>query len=421
MFEPNGEYGVIVVGAGPAGNNAALGLARMGYGVTVIDWKHDVGDKLCTGIVGQECIRRFPIDPSFIHREAASAQVAEPSGGSVRFEAATPQAWIIDRAAYVASFAHQACAAGAGYLLGQRVSAIVPEERGVTVVTGEGRHRARALVLASGFGSPLTRQLGFGSVADYVTGVQAVASCCNLEEVQVYLGQDVAPGFFAWLVPTGGHQALVGLLARRHAQDYLAAFIRRLESEGKIQGIIKSSSSWGIPLRPLKRTFRDRVLVVGDAAGQVKPTTGGGIFYSLLTSEIVVRVLGEALAGDDLSSAKLSQYQTEWKALLARELEIGYSARRLYEYLSDRQVSSLVQQAGSKGICSDLTGGPDMCFDWHSRIIGRVMGHPALRSGLRLINPLLARLARLACRPDPSLSAQLVTASLPTPLVDQPS
>ena len=409
---------VIVVGAGPAGNNAALGLARMGYGVTVIDWRHDVGDKLCTGIVGQECIRRFPVDPSFIYRETASAQVAPPCGGSVRFEAATLQARIIDRVAYVASFAHRARAAGAAYLLGRRVSAIVPEERGVTVVTGEGCHRARALVLATGFGSPLTRQLGFGSVADYVTGVQVVASADDVTEVQVYLGQDVAPGFFAWLVPTRGQQALVGLLARRHAQDHLTAFVRRLETEGKIKGIIKSNGSWGIPLRPLKRTFRDRVLVVGDAAGQVKPTTGGGIFYSLLASEIAVSVLGEALAGDDLSSAKLSQYQTEWKALLARELETGYSARRLYEYLSDRQVSSLVQQAGSTGICSDLTGGPDTSFDWHSRIIARVMGHPALGSGLRLINPLLAR---LACRPNASMAAQPVMTSLPTPLADLPN
>ena len=226
---------VIVVGAGPAGNNAALGLARMGYAVIVIDGKLDVGDKLCTGIVGQECIRRFPVDPSFVHREAASAKVAPPSGSTIRLEAATPQARIIDRVAYVASFAHRARAAGATYLLGRRVSTIVPDQRGVTVVTDDGSRRARALVLASGFGSALTRQLGFGSVADYVTGVQAVACADDVDEVQVYLGRDVAPGFFAWLVPTRDHRALVGLLARRHAQDYLAAFLRRLETEGKIR------------------------------------------------------------------------------------------------------------------------------------------------------------------------------------------
>ena len=184
-----------------------------------------------------------------------------------------------------------------------------------------------------------------------------------------------------------------------------------------MQGIIGTGGRWGLRLRSLWRTFRDRVLVVGEAACRSKPTSGGGIFSSLLASEIAAKALGGALADDDLSAANLSQYQTEWKSLLARELEIGYSARRLYEYMSDRQVSSLVQQAGSKGICSDLTGGPDMSFDWHSRIIARVMGHPALGSGLRLINPLLAR---LACRPDPTMATQPVNSSLPTQVADLP-
>ena len=257
------DVDVIVVGAGPAGNNTALGLAQMGYGVTVIDWRRDVGDKLCTGIVGQECIRRFPIDPSFIHREVASVQAVTPFGGDVRFEAATPQARIIDRVAYIASFADRARDAGAGYLLGQRVSAIEPDKHGVTVVTGEGKHRARAVVLAAGFGSPLTRQLGFGAVTDHVTGVQAVACARDVDEVQVYLGRDVAPGFFAWLVPTHGGSALVGLRARRHAQAHLAAFVGRRASEGKIQGRIGARGNRRRPRRPPQRASQGRWLVVG--------------------------------------------------------------------------------------------------------------------------------------------------------------
>ena len=414
-------HDVIVVGAGPAGNNAALGLANLGHDVVVIDWRHEVGDKLCTGIVGQECIRWFPVDPSHVHREAASAQVVAPCNGNFRFQAAAPQARIIDRIAYVASFADRARAAGASYLLGQRVLGVVPGSGGVTVLTNEGRHEARALVVAAGFGSPLTRQLGLGSVGDYVTGVQAVAYTHGLDEVHAYVGQEVAPGFFAWLVPTQPDRALVGLLARRHAQDHLARFIDRLVEEGKIGGLVKESGSWGIPLRPLKRTFQSRVLVVGDAAGQVKPTTGGGIFYSLLASEIAVRVLDGALSADDLSAAKLSQYQKGWKELLARELDIGYSARRLYEYLNDQQISSLVNQASSNGIRSDLVNSTDVSFDWHSRMIGKVMGHPALGSALRLINPLLAR---LACRPDPASCNTAVAANRPQPaasLRDQPS
>ncbi len=160
--------------------------------------------------------------------------------------------------------------------------------------------------------------------------------------------------------------------------------------------------SWGeIPLRPLLRTFHDRLLVVGDAAGQVKPTTGGGIYYSLLAGEIAVQTLDEALAAGDLSAAKLSQYQRRWKDLLSRELEVGYSARRLFEFLNDRQISSLVEQASANGFRADLVNSTDVSFDWHSRMIAKIMGHPMLGGALRLINPLLARLVR---QPDAALS-----------------
>ena len=118
---------VIVVGAGPAGNNAALGLASQGFAVTVIDSRRNIGEKLCTGIVGQECTRRFPIDPELVYREASSINVVAPSTGHLRFEAATPRARIVDRVAYVASFTRQAQAAGANYLLGQRVRQVTPE------------------------------------------------------------------------------------------------------------------------------------------------------------------------------------------------------------------------------------------------------------------------------------------------------
>ena len=183
---------VIVVDAGPAGNNAALGLASKGFTVTVIDSRYNIGEKLCTGIVGQECTQRFPIDPDLVYHEASSIDVIPPSTGHVRFEAATPQARVIDRVAYVASFAHRAQEAGANYLLGQRVLQVTPEADSVNVSTDKGSYRSRALVLATGFGSPLTRQLGLGSVSDFVTGAQAQVSTCGVSEVEVFLGHHVA-------------------------------------------------------------------------------------------------------------------------------------------------------------------------------------------------------------------------------------
>ncbi|MCH7736160.1 MAG: NAD(P)/FAD-dependent oxidoreductase [Chloroflexi bacterium] len=385
---------VIVVGAGPAGNNAALSLASQGYGVTVIDSRENIGEKLCTGLVGEECFRRYPIDPALVYREISAASVIAPSNDVVRFQTQYPVARVVNRVAYVKSFADKAREAGAQYLLGRRVVRLEQQNDRVSVVTDDGTTEARSLVLAAGFGSQLNRQLGLGEPSDYVVGVQSLVETEGVDEVEVYLGRDVAPGFFAWLVPTQPGYALAGLLVRKNAPERFADFVSARQAEGKITGPVDKPVCWGIPLRPLRKTYTDRVVVVGDAAGQVKPTTGGGIFYSLLASEIASGALHKALREDKLSANHLGDYQKQWKSLLSNELEVGYSARRVFEYLSDSHISSLIDQAGKNGFVSELAASPDVSFDWHSSMIGKIMGHPTLGGVLRLVNPLLARMAK---------------------------
>jgi len=385
---------VIVVGAGPAGNNTALSLASMGYGVTVIDSRENIGDKLCTGLVGEECFRRYPIDPKLVHRELNSASVFAPSGEVVRFETPYPVARVVDRVAYVASFADRAREAGAEYLLGHRVLSLEQRKDRVSVVTDDGTKEARTLVLAAGFGSQLNRQLGLGEPSDYVVGVQALVKTEGVDEVEVYLGRDIAPGFFAWLVPTQPGYALAGLLVRKNAPERFARFVSSRQAEGKITGSMDKPVCWGIPLRPLRKTYSDRVLVVGDAAGQVKPTTGGGIFYSLLASEVASGALNLALNEDRLFANRLGAYQKKWKSLLSDELEVGYSARRVFEYLGDSHISSLIHQASRNGLIAELADSSDVSFDWHSSMIRKIMGHPTLGGVLRVVNPLLARMAK---------------------------
>ncbi|MDP6497746.1 MAG: NAD(P)/FAD-dependent oxidoreductase [Dehalococcoidia bacterium] len=390
---------MIVVGAGPAGNNAALSLASKGYGVTVIDSRENIGDKLCTGLVGEECFRRHPIDPALVYREINAASVIAPSGEVVRFETPLPVARVVNRVAYVSSFADRAREAGAEYLLGRRVVDLEQHKDWISVTTDDGSIKARTLVLAAGFGSQLNRQLGLGEPSDYVVGIQALVRTENIDEIEVYLGRDIAPGFFAWLVPTEPGIALAGLLVRKNAPEKFVSFISAREAEGKITETVNKPVCWGIPLRPLRKTYTDRVLVVGDAAGQVKPTTGGGIFYSLLASEVASGALHQALSEDKLSANHLGVYQKEWKNLLSTELEVGYSARRMFEYLGDSHISSLIHQASNNGFIAELADSPEVSFDWHSSMIGKIAGHPTLGGVLRLVNPLLARMAK---SPEPA-------------------
>jgi len=236
--------------------------------------------------------------------------------------------------------------------------------------------------------------LGLGEPSAYAVGVQALVRTEGLDEVEVYVGRDVAPGFFAWLVPTQPGYALAGLLVRKNGPERFDRFISARRAEGKITEPVDKPACWGIPLRPLSKTYADRVLVVGDAAGQVKPTTGGGIFYSLLASEVASGALDQALCEDTLTANRLGAYQKEWKSLLSNELEVGYSARRVFEYLGDSQISSLIHQASKNGFIAELAGSPDVSFDWHSSMIGKIMGHSTFGAVLRLVNPLLARMAR---------------------------
>ena len=388
---------VIVVGAGPAGNNAAYRLASLGYGVTVVDWRKRIGDKLCTGIVGRECIGRFPVDRSLVYRDASSARVVAPGGEVVEFARDEAQAHVVDRVGYVESYAERARGEGARYLLGYRVTDVSCEGGFVSVqLTDEKERRSlsgRALVVASGFGSELTGQLGLGRVGDFVTGVQAEVMAPDVEEIHVYFGREVAPGFFGWLVPTVGGRGLVGLLTRHKGPVHLERLLLKLQPDGIVKEVIKGPGRWGVPLRPLGRTYGNRVVVVGDAAGQVKPTTGGGIYYAFLASEIAAEVLDKGLREDDLSAGRLREYEREWKSLLSLEMEVGYGARRLFEASRDRQIDFVMHTVAKNGIYKELVGSCALSFDWHSGAIMKLMGHPIVGKALTHINPILATLA----------------------------
>ena len=388
---------VLVVGAGPAGNNTAYKLASLGYDVTVADWRYQIGDKLCTGIVGKECIRRYPLDPSLILRDARSAQVATPNGETIEFVQEEVQAYVIDRVGYVASIAERAKQAGASYLLGSRVTEISVDEDHCEVQlsseSGQQSVRAKTVVLASGFGSELNTRAGLGKAGDYVTGVQAEVEAPGIDQTTVYVGQSVAPGFFAWLVPTWKDRALIGLLCRQQGLNHLNTLIQQLQLEGKITRIIREPLRWGIPLRPPSKTYGHRIVAVGDVAGQVKPTTGGGIYYALLSSDIAADTIHGAFKSNDFSGSYLSLYERQWKSVLSQELEVGYSARRFFEVLNDDQISCLVSTIASNGLSSELMGSGSVSFDWHSGAIAKLISYPLVGKALALINPLLASLA----------------------------
>jgi len=128
-----------------------------------------------------------------------------------------------------------------------------------------------------------------------------------------------------------------------------------------------------IPMGTLTRSYGDRLLVIGDAAGQVKPTTGGGICFGHIGARIAAGVLREALGSDNLTAGQLSRYQKQWKAKMGKELSRGYWARWAYARLSDRQIEGIFNALDSNGMARTLLSSDNFSFDWHSKLILTVL------------------------------------------------
>ena len=371
-------YDVVVVGSGPAGSYVAYRLAEMGHRVVVVEQKKRVGEQVCcTGIISQRCVNSFAIDESIILRRANSARLVSPSGRLLRVWRQETQACIIDRALFDVAMVKRARDKGAEYVLSSLVRGIEVNDDSVRVEAvrqGEKLNfEARAVVIATGFGSSLAQGLGLGKVGDFVMGAQAEVEAIGLDEVEVYFGKEMAPGFFAWLVPTSPPKALAGLMSRRSPEFYLKKLIASLQAQGKIAPAEAEPIFRGISLKPLARTCGNRLMVVGDAAGQVKPTTGGGIYYGLLCADIAANNLHRALESDDLSAKSLAGYEREWRKKLGWELRIGYWARKLYEHMSDAQIDRVFDIIKSRGIDKALLEAEDLSFDWHGEVVLRLL------------------------------------------------
>jgi flavin-dependent dehydrogenase len=251
----------------------------------------------------------------------------------------------------------------------------VKDDRAV-LRTGTGDEvEARVAVIAGGFGSGLT---GTGKTGDFAMGAQAEVETNGIEKVEVYSGRKIAPGFFAWLVPTGPGRALAGLITRRRTAYYMKQLLSSLAEKGKITMKEPEISYAGLALRANPRTSGNRILVVGSAAGQVKPTTGGGIYYGLMCADIAADCLHRALESDNLSSRNLSEYDRKWKKALGHEQRLGYWGRKFFELLSDRQIDKIFDIIINNGIDEALLQSEEVNFDWHGKTILKLLGHSAL-------------------------------------------
>ena len=391
-------YDTIIIGAGPVGSYLANKLASSGHSILVLDKKSAPGqDVCCTGIISTDCFNLLPRDMELPKKPVRSATFVSPSGKSLTLSRREVVAYVVDRVALEQVLATRAESAGAHYTFNTEVTGIRPEVSCVRITANYEGHKmefeAETVVITTGFGSSLPARLGLGEIKNYVIGAQADVKVKHADDIEVYFDRRLGPGGFSWLVPTGQGKGLVGQLSYSQPKQYFRKLISALESRGKISANGAVPDYRLIPLRSLARTYGDRLLVVGEAAGQVKPVTGGGLYYGFICADIAGETLHKSFAVADFSKARLASYQKRWRRALGKEVTFGFWAHRFYRRLGNREIEGLHNLVSRNGMPKFISELDDFPFDWHSRLIAKMLGHLALSLPYLVLSPLWKRKA----------------------------
>ena len=374
---------VAIIGAGPAGLTAARTLALLGHDVVVLEEHAQIGVPVhFTGVLGLEAFSEFDIPKQAILSTAHVATFVAADGSTVAVDAERAKAAVVDRAVFDQTLAGISRAAGAELRTASRVRSIAIGARGVTIgVDGSDPIEARACVLACGASYRFNRALGLGIPRSFVQSAQIERPFDGPATVEVHLGREVAPAGFAWLVPfqrDGRPHTRLGLMCESRASTRFREFAIRMRMR-----FAARPDEWPeprlkiLPLGHVSRTYGHRVLAVGDAAGLVKPTTGGGIYYSLISGRIAADTLDEALGADDLREARLKRYETEWRSRLGADIRIGLAFRTLASRMNDRAIDAVVELARIDGIIPLLRQTAD--FNWHRQSALALLRHAQFR------------------------------------------
>ncbi len=352
------EYDLLVVGGGPGGAAAAITGARRGLRVLLIDKRLEIGAPVhCAEAIGYEQIRHLiDRDPRWVCAEIDAFRIVAPSGESVRVPPTSPTI-VVERKIFDRALVNEAVRAGATVLARTRATGLIMEGdsvRGVRMISlgREVEVRAKVVIGADGPESLVGTWAGLNPaprMSEYYSGVQYLLAGIPLDdprECQYHIGRAVAPGGYGWVFPKGPDTANVGLVITstfeeqgRSAQDYLDAFVERLFPEASVLALIVGGIPVGGTVREL---VGDGVLLVGDAAHQAEPLTGGGINLAITAGEMAANVAADAIAAGDWSRDGLEEYPKRWHKDEGRGIKTMAGLRHSVLKFSDERFDKLV-------------------------------------------------------------------------------
>lgn len=367
------DYDVIVAGGSISGLLAAREIAAGDLSVAVLEEDSEIGTpEHCGGVVSMSGIHNLGIVPDIKTIENSSITHAKIFSHSSCFEisAAKQKVIVLDRRAFDKQIAYQAQNKGAEIRVKCSMRSFGKQDDEYLVKTSEGDLSCDYFVDARGVGSLISRNReGVLQSAQY----EIYASWIEPDTIEVAFDSQLYPGFFAWIIPTGRARGKVGVAGR--GINAASALQYYLDSKGKHSVMRKIYAPIWIN-GPLKSFVTDRTIIVGDAAGQSKPTTAGGIYSCGMAGVLAGRALVNSAEQSNSDRKEkqlllLKYYESKWLSMFKAEFDKMLLVRRLFERMDNRAIDDLINAIPPEVIQEASSDGD---FDFHSSAVARILG-----------------------------------------------
>lgn len=355
-------YDVAIAGGSVAGLLCAREISSNGFSVIVLEEDYEIGTpEHCGGLVslaGLEELGIIPYGKIFDHF-IESAKVESSDGSSFEINSKKQNIVEISRRELDKQIALQAQKNGSVI----RVKTSFQEKTKTGIRTNEGEIDCKIFVDARGVSSLIQKdRTGILSSAQY----EIYAKWIKKSQVEVIIDQDRYPGFFAWIIPSSEGKGKVGIAGKGiNVSNVLEQF---LEERGNYSTIRKIFAPIWIK-GPIENFVQEKTVIVGDAAGQAKPTTAGGIFTSGMGGIYAGQAISEFLKSGNIRD--LDEYQKRWTDRFGKEFEKQKLARKILERLDNNSINKLIQSI-KPDILKEISEKED--FDFHAGSIVKLLG-----------------------------------------------
>jgi len=359
-------YDVVVAGGSIAGLAFAAEVAKKGARVLVAEEHPEIGEpEKCDGLVSLRGLRKYgyPPDEGAVQNKIRTAVIHSPSDRQFAVNATALDVVVLDRSAFDKQVAAIAESNGAEVTTGARVSSPVEKGGGMEVKVGDSIVHSKYFVDATGPSSSPRR--GILPAAKY----ELEGDWVRDRVVEVFMDAEMYPGFFAWVIPYGKHLAKVGAAGRGISPfKALDGFLSSRPSR-----ILRKVSAPIYVGGPAPKFVEGRQILVGESAGQVKPTTAGGIMTSVAGAVIAAKWTCESIVKG--RPELLANYQTEWEAAFLKEMKTMLRLRGVLEKLSNSDMEALVTALATPRLVLKLSQSD---FDFHATALLGSLGIPGL-------------------------------------------